>query len=72
MMIVRAIEMATISIGFNKPEKLASTQLPRNAPATVIVILPKKYDRKNFGGLYFISPNGMTTGSSGMGVAATK
>ena len=72
MTTVRAKDRAIISRGLNSPEKLASTQLPRNAPATVMVILPRKYERKNFGGLYFMSPNGMTTGSSGMGVAAAK
>ena len=72
IIIVSAIEIATISNGFSKLEKFASTQLPRKTPASVIVIFPRKYDVKNLVGLYFKSPRGITMGSSGIGVAAAR
>jgi hypothetical protein len=44
-----------------------SIQLPKKAPTIVIESFPKKKAVKNLAGLYFIKPNGMTTGSSGIG-----
>ena len=72
MITVKIIEIATIISGLSQPENKLLASCPMNAPATAMVSFPKKYDRKNFAGLYFIRPSGITTGSSGSGEAATR
>ncbi len=60
------MEKAIIASLLIHPEKAFAVQLPIKAPATVIRIFPRKKAQKNLMGLYFKSPKGMTTGSSGM------
>lgn len=68
--IVNTIEIIIIALWLKIPEKTSNDQPPKYAPATPMVSFPKKYAVKNFVGLYFINPRGITIGSSGIGEAA--
>ena len=67
---VNTMEITIMSSGLSQLENISNANPPKNAPATAIVTFPKKYAVKNFAGLYFISPKGITMGSSGIGDAA--
>ena len=72
---IRTVKMTEMTM-FAKPPKYSSTVnptvCPRKVPATETIILPEKYAEKNFIGLYFANPRGITTGSSGIGHMAAK
>ncbi len=70
MAIVRIIESIIMASGLSHSEKVFLVQAAKNAPGTVIESFPRKKAEKNLTGLYFISPKGITTGSSGIGEAA--
>ena len=59
-----------VASGLSHSERVLLVQKPRKAPMIVIDNLPRKKAVKNFVILYFIKPRGITTGSSGIGVAA--
>lgn len=67
---VRAMLSAIMASGLSHSEKVFLLHAPRSAPGMVMVSLPRKNAVKNFAGLYLRSPRGITTGSSGIGVAA--
>jgi len=68
--IVRTMLSTIMASGLSHSEKVFFVQLPSSAPGIDMVSFPRKKAVKNLAGLYFRSPRGMTTGSSGMGVAA--
>lgn len=66
---VRAIDRAIrASWGMNE-NRAPSPNCPRYAPGVVMRIFPRNTARENFAALYFMSPSGIMTGSSGTGVA---
>ena len=67
---VRVMDRMIMISGLSHPEKVIFVQAPMKAPAIVMMSFPKKNAVKNFAGLYFIKPSGITMGSSGMGEAA--
>ena len=67
---VKVTDSTIVASGLSHSERAVLVQAPRKAPMMVIDILPRKKAAKNFVILYFNKPSGITTGSSGMGVAA--
>lgn len=68
MMMVKIIEMARVSWVVSG-DRAFWPSCPRLAPSVVIKIFPRNIAKQNFAGLYFMSPRGIMTGSSGIGVA---
>lgn len=72
MAMVRVAEMIARASWVKSDENVLSPTCPRYAPSIVIEIFPRNIARQNLTGLYFMSPSGIMTGSSGTGVAATR
>jgi hypothetical protein len=69
MAMVRAIDRVTRASWAMREDRTPSPNCPRYAPGVVMMIFPRNTARENFATLYFRSPRGIMTGSSGIGVA---